>query len=148
MELGVLPSGNLTLKDSKQGALEGTRSKWVLVVQNGFNASTGAGLFALATQPALKFSVTVAYWRDFAGMMLTALCHLPEDISNDLNGLPTLSPADHARLLLCLPPMHGGEYVDADILDRHWKEMASWVSLQLEDQGISLGAFFRFKSSS
>ena len=121
MELGVLPSGKLVLKLGKEGNMGEKNSKWVLAVQNGFEASPpGAGLLALAILPTLKFLPSVAYWRDFAGMMMTALCHLPEDTSDDLNGLPTLSPADHARLLLCLPPMQGGEYVDADILDRHW----------------------------
>lgn len=142
-ELGVLPSGKLVLKLSKEENLAKNNSKWVLAVQNGFDASLGAGLFALGGVPALKFSPSVAYWRDFAGMMMTALCHLPEDTTDDLNTLPTLSPADHARLLLCLPPMQGGEYVDADVLDRHWKEMTSWVSFQLLEQGIFLGDFLK-----
>jgi non-specific serine/threonine protein kinase len=68
-----------------------------------------------------------AYWRDFAGQFVTALCTSAEPLAaehpTDTCVVPTPTPTALADLISAAPPMAGGEYLTAEVLCALWKQI-------------------------
>ncbi|MCL2000552.1 MAG: SNF2-related protein, partial [Planctomycetes bacterium] len=61
------------------------------------------------------------FWREFAILYITALCHIPEDTNN--SNPPPVDGERFAALAASAPPMPGGEYLSADVLARFWDRL-------------------------
>ena len=68
---------------------------------------------------------SVRYWQQLAERHLTGLCHVPEGAESF--EVEPLSSADCARWILTAPPMHGGEYLCEETLQRIWEGLDGWV---------------------
>ena len=146
MDLSILPSGTIVVRQNLAEISSDRLPTDLEPITKAFQKDPSSGLFALATVSGSQLSDSASYWRGFAGMFLTALCHVPEETGHDLSTLPKLTPSDHAQLLLSIPPMPGAEYVNAEILDHHWDQLQAWVKEQLDVAGTSLAEFLKKKA--
>ena len=103
---------------------------------------TGAKpLFTLAAEKTPTGDTpSVRYWQQLAERHLTGLCHVPEDAESF--EVEPLSSADCARWILTAPPMHGGEYLCEETLQRIWEGLDGWVREAVPRPG-GLAAFLR-----
>ncbi|NNM85915.1 MAG: DEAD/DEAH box helicase [Phycisphaerales bacterium] len=71
------------------------------------------------------------FFRDFAKDYLTALCHRPTATDAAALG-PVTAPPLESLAFRCLraPPMHGLEYLNAELLARYWNNLDQWVQAQ------------------
>ena len=83
---------------------------------------------------------SVRYWQQLAERHLTGLCHVPEDAESF--EVEPLSAADCARWILTAPPMHGGENLCEEILQRIWERLDGWVRETISRTG-GLAAFLQ-----
>jgi non-specific serine/threonine protein kinase len=75
---------------------------------------SGAGLPA----PAL-------YWRDFAGLWLTAFCHRSSEV------MTRPGAAELTQFMETCPPLRGSEYLSLTVLDGLWRDFAAEVERQI-----------------
>jgi superfamily II DNA or RNA helicase len=110
-----------------------------------FASGSGHGLLSLGLDATtVPMSVGLAYWRDFAGRFLTALCSRPTSESAEPNRLPALAPPPERDLqdfAAAAPPMTGIEYLTADVLGRLWAAMDKAVAVETAADGEPLQAF-------
>jgi len=100
-----------------------------------FQSGVGEGLFELAARPAGEgLPPELAYWRQFAGRYLTALCHTPQGL-RFIEALPSLGEAEALAILQDAPPMPGAEYLDATVLASLWSALDGWVRSEAEAAG-------------
>ena len=95
-------------------------------VLDAFRSDWRGALFTLAAEkrPAQEIP-GLRYWQQLAEHYLTGLCHLPEDAEH-----VSVEPPGNALLstwVLNAPPMEGGEYLSADLLQRLWEQLDAWV---------------------
>ena len=83
-----------------------------------------------------------AYWRDFAGQFVTALCTSAEPLTaeaaTDTSVVAAPTAAAFADLVNAAPPMPGGEYLTAQVLRALWEqtEAAYHVERALAKQSL------------
>lgn len=95
--------------------------------QETFAADWREGLFGLAADRIdTAASPSLRYWQEWAGTMLTRLCHLPEDSPPQELKIEPPSEAELGRWLLTVPPMTGGEYLNRDLLLELWAALTEW----------------------
>ena len=122
MSLGLTPAGQLRWAPRDDDAIPPVLSR----LQPVFDADWREALFTLAADRIdTRESPAVRYWQEIAQRYLTALCHLPEKALS-IQVMPP-APADCAGWILAAPPMHGGEYLSADNLQRIWTQLDEWV---------------------
>ncbi|MGA2066177.1 MAG: DEAD/DEAH box helicase [Thermoguttaceae bacterium] len=134
-ELVFTPSGRLnavesaaaepSIPDASPGApADGGLRK----VFGAFASGQAQGLFALTTE---RFegplAPSLAYWRGLAARYLTELCHTPQTAGPALDPIPPPTSAELASLVLCVPPMPGGEYVTQEALAGLWNDLDAWA---------------------
>ena len=139
----LTPAGRLLLRESDGGETF-LPDAWMRRVIDAFSSNMSAGLFALAatrsdTPPPPAFS----FWRNFAGSYLTELCRMPVFAGAQLDPIAPHSPEEMGTLLHGAPPMEGGEYLNADVLQAFWKELDEWVRDQVFASGVSLEAWLK-----
>ena len=143
-DLGLTPGGHLALVDGpaesgQAGLPEDTQDSHL---REAFREGTPEGLLRLAQGEAPMLAAAAAYWRDFAGRYLTALCHVPETADGTvLQLLPP--PDDLAALADSAPPMRGGEYLSADVLRRLWTDLDGAVRKQAAATEGGLSAWLK-----
>jgi len=81
-----------------------------------------------------------AYWRDFAGRFVTALCSQPADEQNA--NLPA-PPEDLAALAAGAPVMPGAEYLTADVLMELWIELGAAFAAERADAKVGVQDFLK-----
>ncbi|MGH8146037.1 MAG: DEAD/DEAH box helicase [Rhodanobacteraceae bacterium] len=109
------------------------------VITDTFASGVGSGLLHLgAARVATALPPVWAWWRDFAARYVTALCTTPE-------GAPVPPPNTQAlaTLLANVPPMQGGEYLDAERLSAFWIEIGAALERERAVSGQSVQAFLR-----
>ncbi|MGA2702659.1 MAG: DEAD/DEAH box helicase [Isosphaeraceae bacterium] len=133
-ELFLSPQGHLHVREVAEpagSALDGAVGKRVHAA---FAGGTAPGLLHLATtelQSALP--PTFGFARDFARLYLTRLCQTPTDGEGGaVPPIPQPSETDLAFQVLHAPPMHGCEYLTADVLATWWSELDSLVRAEVE----------------
>ncbi len=125
------PTGRLLLEDAPQdpegqidfpSLREGFRSDWRL------------GFFRLAAETNTShFSPSMRFWREIAADYLTKLCHLPgseQEVS--------VEPPAESTLLQWVqeaPPMTGGEYLSAALLEKAFSALDQWGSATISADG-------------
>jgi len=141
LEFSILPSGRLKLLDPDADLASGALPAWERRLAAAFELGTPAGLIALAgLKPSAALSPAAAYWRSFAGLYLTALCHLPQQ-DGALEAVPEPTPAERATLLLSVPPMRGAEYLDDNALLTNWRELDDWTRRQIAAHADGFAGF-------
>ena len=146
-DLGLTPGGHLAPVDgpAESGLTappEDAQGAWL---REAFRQGVPAGLLCLAQGEAAALSPAAAYWRDFAGRYLTALCHVPETAETAaLEPLPP--PDDLTGLADSAPPMRGGEYLSAEVLQRLWTDLDGAVRTQVAVTEGGLSAWFKNQS--
>jgi hypothetical protein len=140
MSLGLTPAGHL---------------RWALLdrddvpaglahLPRAFDLDWREALFTLAAEKTdTQEAPVLRYWRQIAERHLTALCHLPED-AEDVRVDPP-APAECAEWVLAAPPMHGGEYLSEDLLQRIWTDLDAWVRERVAADG-GLAALLRARA--
>jgi non-specific serine/threonine protein kinase len=114
----LTPHGHLVLAPTEDARpLPGELSDRL---ESAFARGAGHGLLELGIREVgTPLPAEFAYWRDFAGRYVTALCTSDPDASSiAIPELPTL--ADLAR---AAPPMPGGEYLNAEVLTGLWRQI-------------------------
>ena len=111
--------------------------KWTTRLKLAFDASAAEGLLLLATD-GLTLSVppSPAYWRDFACQYLQRLCHT----GGVESGPVPLLPSERDKLwefAQQAPPMRGGEFLTADLLEKLWQEFGVLVGRESATIGLS-----------
>ena len=92
------------------------------------------GLLHLGTTE-LQSSLPPAFGfgRNFARLYLSRLCQTPaDDQSGDIPDLPPPSDTELAFQVLHAPPMHGCEYLTADVLRTWWSELDALLRAEVK----------------
>ena len=142
MSLGLTPAGQL-----RWAPRDGDPVPPALAhLQSAFDTDWRAALFTLAADRIdTQGAPAVRYWQEIAERQLTALCQLPERAPHTEVEPP--APAEYAAWILAAPPMHGGEYLSADSLQRIWTHLNEWVGETVPAAG-GLPAFLRTRAPS
>ncbi len=141
--LALTPAGHLLIRESDEGETS-LPDAWTRRVVDAFSSSPAAGLFALAAaRPDTPPPVSFAFWRDFACRYLTELCRLPVFAGAQIDPIASPFPEETGALLRGAPPMEGGEYLNAEILQGLWKELDTWVRDRVSSSGLALTAWLK-----
>ena len=147
IELALTPVGHIVTREFDGRSADPTQA-WLKRAATAFTDSQGAGLFALAaTRPTASLPPAAAFWRDLAGRYLTALCRTPDLARNALDTIASPDDAEVAALLLGAPPMLGGEYLNAAVIDECWAELDSWIRDAIRGSSLGLGAWMKEHAS-
>ncbi|MBS1992378.1 MAG: DEAD/DEAH box helicase [Cyanobacteria bacterium SZAS LIN-3] len=136
-EIAVTPSGQLKLlSGSASDSADIDKSEpWVKRVTDAFEKSQSHGLIALAGAPLSNdLTQTAAYWREFAGLYLTALCRAST----------TAPSTEHfEKILSAMPPMRGAEYLDVTALQNIWQTLATTVEDEVATNNDGLSGWLK-----
>ena len=137
MAIRLTPAGRLRWETSgDEGAPAGSPP-----LQGAFESDWCEALFTLAAEKIPTQSMpSLRYWQRLAERYLTGLCHISED--SESFEIEPLSPADCAHWILAAPPMHGGEYLCEETLQRIWQRLDGWVRETVTSTG-GLAAFLQ-----
>ncbi|HEY6926005.1 MAG TPA: DEAD/DEAH box helicase, partial [Steroidobacteraceae bacterium] len=111
----LTPAGHLLLtpaQDETPGLPEELQHR----LEQAFHQSTGQGLVELGLREVgTVLPPNFAFWRDLAARYIIALCMTP-----DTAAVPAPSQEDLDNLVATAPPMPGGEYLNAAVLESLW----------------------------
>src|SRR5262249_22068681 len=89
-----------------------------------FERGAGHGLLQLGAGEARStLAPSLAWWRSFAIRYVAAMCGRGQDAAPASPAAP--SAGELAALIDAAPPMQGGEYLGAGVLESLWQEMDS-----------------------
>jgi non-specific serine/threonine protein kinase len=126
MRVAILPSGAL-LADAARGDDETSDGLSVAArarVVRAFERGLGHALLDLgSTELDAPLAPPLAFLRDLGRAFVTRLCALP-DLEEQRERVEVDCPPDEqARLVGVVPPVDGGEYVDADWIAARWADL-------------------------
>jgi non-specific serine/threonine protein kinase len=110
-------------------------------LQAAFARGAGDGLLQLgAGEIGQALPPSLAYWREFAGQFVAALCTRAEPGPADSPPppLPPPTPETLQGLVAAVPPMLGAEYLDVDLLQALWRKLDAVVQRELARPKASL----------
>jgi non-specific serine/threonine protein kinase len=111
-------------------------------IRQAFDRGAGYGLLRLgAGEVGQVLPPVFAYWREFGGRFITALCTRP-DICERREGLPPL-PEDIEALAVAAPVMPGAEYLTTDVLLSLWAEIGRAFAAELVDAKTTVQEFLK-----
>mgnify|MGYP001180641249 CR=1 FL=1 len=143
-ELTLKPSGRLHLQKGDDDDIGATPDAWTKRVAAAFSASQAAGLFTLAaTKPDAPPSPPFSFWRDFACGYLTRLCRTPESVGSGMDPVEPPFESELATMLLSVPPMQGGEYLNVEVLGSLWVDLDVWVQKEVAASGNGLAGWLK-----
>jgi superfamily II DNA or RNA helicase len=123
MRVAILPSGAL-FADTTPGddeASDGLSLAARARVARAFGRGTGHALLDLgATELDAPLAPPLAFLRDLGRTFVTRLCALPDLEARRERVEVDCPPDERARLAAAVPPVDGGEYVDADWVAARW----------------------------
>src|SRR6266436_8284143 len=126
MHVAILPSGALLADTARANdeASDGLSDTARARVARAFARGAGHALLDLgATELDAPLAPPLAFLRDLGRAFVTRLCALP-DLEERRERVDVDCPPDErARLAGAVPPMDGGEYVDADWVAARWTEL-------------------------
>jgi non-specific serine/threonine protein kinase len=97
-----------------------------------FERGSGHGLLQLgAAEAGAALPPVFSYWREFGAGYVTAVCTQSD----------TRVPAD--RLVPAAPPMTGGEYLTAEVLDALWQELDAAFGIELAESKCGVQDFLK-----
>ncbi len=99
-----------------------------------FAQSWVKGLFSLsADKYRVERSLSLRYWQRVADLVLTEICHIPED-EQDVT-ISARSDAYLTEMVLAAPPMEGGEYLTLEVLEGISVALRTWCESLIVDAG-------------
>src|SRR6267378_5402445 len=126
MRVAILPSGALLADtapandEASDGLSDAARAR----VARAFARGPGHALLDLgATELDAPLAPPLAFLRDLGRAFVTRLCALPDLDERRERTEVDCPPDERARLAGAVPPMDGGEYVDADWVAARWAEL-------------------------
>jgi superfamily II DNA or RNA helicase len=111
-------------------------------IREAFDRGSGHGLLHLgATEVGQVLPPTLAYWREFGGRFVTALCTRPEP---EERGGELPSPPDELEPLAAAAPlMPGAEYLTVDVLRGLWAETGEAFAAEHAQSKLALPDFLK-----
>src|SRR5882672_3094995 len=142
MRVAILPSGALLADtapandEASDGLSDAARTR----VTRAFGRGPGHALLDLgATELDAPLAPPLAFLRDLGRAFVTRLCALP-DLEEGRGRVEVDCPPDErARLAGAVPPMDGGEYVDADWVAARWADLNRALAHEIRAQPGSVG---------
>ena len=126
MHVAILPSGALLADtapandEASDGLSDTARAR----VARAFARGAGHALLDLgATELDAPLTPPLAFLRDLGRAFVTRLCALPDLDERRERAEVDCPPDERARLADAVPPMDGGEYVDADWVAARWEDL-------------------------
>jgi superfamily II DNA or RNA helicase len=124
----IIPSGQLRFV---AGDMNSKVSRELVAA---FARSWTDGLYCLsANKYKFEHEIALRYWQRVADLVLTEICHIPED-AKDVT-ISKRSDSLLPELLLSAPPMEGGEYLTLDLLKRISLALRTWCEMQIVHSG-------------
>lgn len=120
LAVSISPAGQLVVRaaEAPEPAIDAAVAARIAAA---FARSTGEGLLQLgAAEVATALPPALAFWRDLAARYVAAVCARGEDTA------AAIVPPDDATLAALVasaPPMLGGEYLDAAVLEAQWRAL-------------------------
>jgi len=138
---GLTPHGHLVLVRCDD-APEVDRSLAERVAR-AFARGTGHGLLRLgAAEVGQVLPAVFAYWRDFGGRWVTALCTRPDGEANRTEIPPPPKP-ELESFAAAAPPMPGAEYLNVEVLQGLWGDIGAAFALELAESHAALPDFLK-----
>jgi superfamily II DNA or RNA helicase len=151
MRVSILPSGAL-LADTASGDDEAPDGLSVAArarVVRAFARGPGHALLDLgATELDAPLVAPLAYLRDIGRAFVTRLCAVPELEERRERVEIDCPPDERARLAVAVPPMDGGEYVDADWVAARWTDINRAFADEIRAHRGSVGEWLRARHPS
>ncbi len=142
MRVAILPSGAL-LADTKPDEDEASDGLSVAArarVARAFTRGPGYALLDLgATELDAPLDPPLAFLRDLGRAFVTRLCAVPDLEERRERVEVDCPPDERARLAAAVPPMDGGEYVDADWVAARWDDMSRAFADEIRAHPGSVG---------
>ncbi|MCX6873553.1 MAG: DEAD/DEAH box helicase [Verrucomicrobia bacterium] len=125
VSLALSPEGNLLIDDWAEEVFCFAKTHEAAARQacEQGNGAVLRWLAALASGSDLP--APAVYWREFAGLWLTAFCHRRSD------AMATPGDAEMARFLETCPPLRGSEYLSLAVLQGLWQDFGTEVARQI-----------------
>jgi non-specific serine/threonine protein kinase len=118
LALSITPAGHLVVRVVDAADEDEVPPDAVARIGAAFADGAGPGLLQLGTvEVTTPLPAALGFWRDLAARYVAAVCARGEDTAT---AIAPLDDATLAGLVASLPPMTGGEYVDAAVLVEHW----------------------------
>jgi non-specific serine/threonine protein kinase len=145
-EVIVTPSGHLRLSLPGGPRTEAIEPASLRAVCKAFEKDTCEGLLCLSTlHDGSEFSAGLTFWRRFGERYLHALSRVPVTSTNNWSPLPP-PQEEVGKIAGAAPPMLGGEYLSAEVLERIWSELDNYVRGQVSHFQGGLSAWMRDRS--
>ena len=146
LSLALSPQGTLHL-EAPAAPPDAPAPEIARHIAEAFSLGDGSGLFLLgAAEPDATLSPGLAFWRDVGRLFVTELCAIP-DLENLRTGAKVEPPRQElAALCAAAPPMIGGEYLTAAVLEALWSRVEAAFQEELTRWDGTVEAFLRQKS--
>ena len=142
--LCLTPHGHLILDDDPDAAPVAEEPATRL--KKAFGIGSGPGLVQLgAAEVTTHLPAAFAFWRDFAGRYIVAVCGIPATDGNPLDSVGPPAQAELEAIAASAPPMTGLEYLDAGVLATLWREIDTSFRAELSGARLSLQEFLHRK---
>ena len=120
-------------------------------IESAFQRGVGHGLLELGLREVgTVLPPDFAYWRDFVGHYVTALCTSAEPNNDGHDKAPSavaVPPSEMlAELASAAPPMPGGEYLNADVLAGIWGQIDVACRMERAQAKKTLQEFLRVRN--
>ncbi len=144
----LTPQGHLVLAPSDEARTLPANLRERL--EAAFERGAGHGLLELGIREVgTALPAEFAYWRDFAGRYVTALCTSlqPEAMgAAAVSAIETPSSEALVELASAAPPMPGGEYLNAAVLAGLWGNIEAACRAELADAKQTLQRFLKARN--
>ena len=151
MHVAILPSGALLADtapandEASDGLSDTARAR----VARAFARGAGHALLDLgATELDAPLTPPLAFLRDLGRAFVTRLCALPDLDERRERTEVDCPPDERARLAGAVPPMDGGEYVDADWVAARWADLNRAFSDEIRAHGGPVAEWLRARHPS
>ena len=115
-------------------------------LETAFGRGSGHGLFELgAGQVGTALPADLSYWRHFGARLVTSIC-THADLTAD-HTIPAPAPDELDALVAAAPPMIGGEYLAASVLEALWTEAATAFRSDLAESKESVESFLQRRNA-
>jgi non-specific serine/threonine protein kinase len=136
----LTPHGRLVLSPSRDAPV--LEPAFGERIKRAFDQGAGHGLWRLGAAEVEQVVPPVfAYWREFAGRFVTALCARPDADEPHVKLSPP--PEDIKALAAAAPVMPGAEYLTADVLVSLWAEVGAAFLVELAEAKVTVQEFLK-----
>lgn len=145
-ELVLTPAGHLSLVEIAAPGAAALSESLTSALRKAFEKDPSEGLLHLATlRHAEELPTEFSYWRRFGERYLVELCHIPEQSENLKE--PLSPPREElAEMAVAVPPMRGGEYLQAATMERLWTDLDAYVRGDIAGSEGGLSTWLRKRS--